>query len=388
MGERLLADPDGDVDLLLLAAECSGDELGAALIRDYRELNPRARIYAIGGENMAREADFFLHNLAEHAVMGLVEVLRHYGFFRKIFSEIVEWICRFRPRRVCFIDSPALNLRIARELTARGVSHRGGGDVFLYHYVAPQVWAWRPGRRFAMARDLDALAVLFPFEPAAFADTSLPTTFVGHPFAESGHRNCVFFEANRKILLLPGSRQAAVGRIFPTMLHTLSQLGDGCDLEGVCIYPTESVRGVLVELLRKNPAVAAKVSLLSADAARRSPVGARLALVGAGTMSLQCALEGIPGVVIYRSHPITHWLARRLVRVRFITIANLLLDYECYPELLQERAQPEAIAGELRRLLHGRPEFADVARELRQRLGNAESSPGRWLSLPPQLEKH
>jgi lipid-A-disaccharide synthase len=383
-----LPNPGGRVDLLVMAAECSGDELGAQLIREYTAINPGAIICAIGGDGMRLSGAQFLFPLANHAAMGIWEVLRQGCFFLRFFRAAVHWICRHRPRRVCFIDSPSLHLRIAKRLTKLHISVHGGGDVALYHYVAPQVWAWGPNRRFAMASMLDALAVLFPFEVAVFSDTNLPTTCVGHPFAR---RNCpspVCYEENHRILLLPGSRRAMVCHNFPTMLDTFARLvEDDGRWEAICPYPTEQIHEILRQKIRRHPSLAEKIHPVPIANGMVRPIGAQLALVCAGTMSLRCAMEGIPGIVICRVHPITHAIGRHLVRVRFLAMANLLLGYECYPEYVQRAANPATLAEKLRQFVHGRREFAEVARELHRHLRGGEMTPGEWLSAAqPRVE--
>ncbi|MDR3117167.1 MAG: hypothetical protein LBT98_01155 [Puniceicoccales bacterium] len=380
-----LPEPPGRVDLLVMAAECSGDELGALLIREYAELNPGAAICAIGGGAMRRCGAQFLFPLADHAAMGIWEVLRQGMFFYRFFHAAVDWICRHRPKKVCFIDSPALHLRLAQRLAKLGISHRGGGDVYLYHYVAPQVWAWKPERRFAVARHLDGLAVLFPFEVASFADTDLPTTCVGHPFSRRDRLSPVCYEENGRILLLPGSRRATVRHNFPPMMATFSRLAEeNSSFEAICPYPTDEIQAILEQHIDRHPRIAERIHPVPIADGLLRPIGAQLALVCAGTMSLQCALEGIPGVVICRVNPLTYAIGRRLVRVPFLAMANLLLGYECYPEYVQGAVQPAVLAEQLVRFIHGRREFAEVSRELHRHLRSGDMTPGEWLSRAAQ----
>lgn len=376
---EFLSDPSEPVDLLIIAAEQSGDEHGRTIVEAYRDRYPEARVYAVGGANLAESGAHFLFNLVAHSVMGFFEVLRQHSFFRRILREIVQWIRRHRPRQVCFIDSPALNLRIAAQLYRYGVSHRSGGDVYLYHYIAPQVWAWKAQRRFTMARYLDSLGVIFPFEVKCFADTSLPTVFTGHPFVEPGHVSPIHYEANDRIFLLPGSRRQSIGRIFPIMLETFRLL-ENQNLEAVCLYPSRQIAQLLEDELKKFPTLSSRIHLLPIDEAMKNPIGARATVVASGTMSLRCALQGIPGVVVYRTSPLTYWLASRLVQVRHLAMANLLLGYELYPEYIQQNARPATMAKRMEGLLHGRAEFEEVSRELRKILQADHTPTIDWLS--------
>lgn len=366
--------------MLVLAAECSGDELGAQLIEGLLKIRPREKIYAVGGGNMARVASHFLFNLAEHAVMGFWEVLRNGRFFYEYYQEIIRWIGGHRPKRICFIDSPALHLRIAHALNERKISRKGGGTVSLYYYVAPQVWAWKAKRRFAMAKDLDALAVLFPFESKVFADTTLPVTFTGHPFLGPDHKSPVYYEKNRTIFLLPGSRQQNIQHIFPTMLEVFAEMQKIDDWSAICLYPTEIIRGLLEAELRKFPKVSAKIQLTPTEEARGNPLGGQLVLASAGTMSFQCALEGIPGVIVYKTSPLTHWIGQQLIKIPFLALANIILGYECYREYIQDAAKADVIARQLLMLINARSEFKAVSDELRQCFQARECDAIKWLS--------
>lgn len=368
----------GPVDLLVIAAEQSGDEHGAYLVRQFLGEFRGASVCAVGGLQLAQEKTQFLYNLTDHAAMGTLEVIKNIRFFSTFLDRIVDWICRFRPRRVCFIDSPALNLRIAERLYLKKVSHRGGGDVFLYHYIAPQVWAWRANRRFLFARYLDALGVIFPFELDSFRDTTLPTTFVGHPFLESGEPSPLHYENNRTVFLLPGSREQCIRRIYPTQLAAFQQLADS-NLDALTIYPSEKLHNIMIQLLKNFPKIQERVRFLSLEEALQAPPSGRAAIMTSGTMSLRCALEGIPGVILYKTNPFTYWLGKRLIKVHHLGIANLLLGYELYPEYVQQRAQPGIISQRMEGLLHGRAEFAEVAEELKSILRKPHPSLAEWL---------
>ncbi|MDR2576462.1 MAG: lipid-A-disaccharide synthase [Puniceicoccales bacterium] len=374
-----LMDVHGRVDLLLIAAECSGDELGAGLIADYRQLHQNAVICAVGGIQMAAEADHFLHNMVSRSVMGIVEVLRHWRFFYNFIQKIVAWVEKHRPKCICFIDSPSLNLRIARELVERGIGKKGGGPIPLCYYVAPQIWAWKPRRRFVMAKYIDALAVLFPFEAESFADTSLPVTYTGHPLLRTARAGLVHYEKNGKILLLPGSRKTVVRRLFPTMLAAAADGALSDVREFLCLYPTEDIRQILHAELVNAPNVAEKIKLISIAEANQCSVGAQAVIVNAGTMSLRCALEGIPGVIIYRTHPATYWIGKKLVKTPYLGIASILLGYEFYPEYLQNGAQPKILAEQVARFLRARKEFATIAEELRRILTHPGETTAQWL---------
>lgn len=357
---RLPPPAGGRVDVLVIAGEHSGDEHAARMVRGLKASQPGVVVAALGGPALADAGAQLLHDLTGSSVVGLVEVLRNYGFFRRLFAAILRWVEEHRPRAVCFVDYPGLNLRLAAALRARGLSRQGGGATAVLYYISPQIWAWKAGRRFTMARDLDAMAVIFPFEPRCYADTVLQVDFVGHPFVAPGHRSPVTYDPSGPVLLLPGSRRQAVARIFPALLEGYRAFGGR---PAVVLYPSEEILAVL-----RTHALPPGVTLRSVASAEAEPVGASAVLTSSGTMSMQCALAGIPGAIAYRANPFTYFLGRMLVKVDYLGIANLLLEEPMYPEYIQGAARPAALAAELEAAVNDadrQTRTADQARRLR-----------------------
>lgn len=337
----------GRVDVLIVAGEHSGDEHAARVVRELRAKHPELSVAALGGPQLAAAGAQLLHDLTASSVVGVVEVLKHYGFFRALFEETLRWIAEHRPRAVCFVDYPGLNLRLAAAMRERGLSVKGGGTIRALYYISPQIWAWKAGRRFTMARDLDAMAVIFPFEPKCYADTSLPVEFVGHPFVMADYDAPVRHDPAGPVLLLPGSRTQAVGRIFPVLLEGFREFGGR---DGVVLYPSAEIHRVLQ--VANPPPNVQLVPMPDHDAAPAQPITASAVLTSSGTMSMHCALAAIPGAIAYRANPLTYLLGRMLVQVDYLGIANLLLGEPMYPEFIQGAATPGALAAELRNCLH------------------------------------
>lgn len=431
--------PSSHPDLLILTGEHSGDEHAARMLRQAWDRRPGLRVAVIGGENLERlcreqdpgeargaegetvRAGQFLFDLTAYSVVGVAEVLRHYGFFRSFFYETVDWIDQHRPRAVLLIDYPGFNLRLAAELAKRGISIKGGGDIRMLYYVSPQIWAWKRGRRFRMAETLDALGCIFPFELAFYNDTELPVEFVGHPFAEPDHQLPVRYDADAPVLLLPGSRMKPVARIFPLLLEGFRRYCEACpEAKAVVVVPGPGIQELIKRIIAKTPNAAGgagsapTVLMASNDApgeadrggrarAGKAPshrdgalplverisfvrnterVSASAVLMSSGTMSLVCALAGIPGAIVYRLHPLSYWIGRRVVKVPYIGIANLLLERTLYPEYIQN-IDKEALAGELQSATEDPGRIADTqaaARELRNHLDSGERvSAAAWL---------
>ena len=365
----------GRIDVLVIAGEHSGDEHAARVVRELRAQDSGLKIAALGGPQLAAAGAQLLHDLTASSVVGLVEVLKNLRFFRALKVEILRWIEEFRPRAVLFVDYPGLNLRLAAALRERGLSVKGGGRIKLLFYISPQIWAWKAKRRFTMARDLDALAVIFPFEVKCYADTTLPVEFVGHPFLAPDHASPVRYDPAAPVLLLPGSRRQAVGRIFPVLLAGFAEFTrTGADRKATVLYPSDDIFDVLRSF---NPS--SHIQLQPTGL----PVAASAVLTSSGTMSMHCALAGIPGAIAYRANFLTYLLGRWLVKIPYLGIANLLLDEPMYPEYIQDAATPKALAGELNRSLHDpvrRETTARQAEKLRGLLAQpADGTAADWL---------
>jgi lipid-A-disaccharide synthase len=362
------------VDLLVIAGEHSGDEHAARMVRELRAKQPGLAVAALGGPQLAAAGAQLLQDLTASSSMGFA-VMAKLSFYRRLIAETVRWVGEHRPRAVCFVDSSGLNLRIASGLFARGFSAKAGGLTRALYYISPQIWASRAGRRFAMARHLDGLAAIFPFEPACYADTNLPVQFVGHPFLAPGYAPPVVFDPAGPVLLLPGSRKQVVARIFPVLLEAHRQAGIGRD--AMVLHPGDEILAVLQSA---NPP--AGVSFRRTGSG--GPVGASAVLTASGTMSMHCALAGIPGALTYRTDALTYLLGRLLVKVDFIGIANLLLKEAMYPEFIQGAATPAALAAELRLCLDDparRERTASQAVRLRTLLAQpAGGTAADWLA--------
>ncbi len=376
---ELPAPTAGTVDLLIVAGEHSGDEHAANMLRGLRAKNPGVRVCALGGPRLAAAGAQLLRDLTVSSAMGLA-VLGKIAPYLALIAEVVRWVGVHRPRAVCFVDSSGLNLRIAKDMFARGFSAKAGGPTKTLYYISPQIWASRARRRFEMARHLDGLAAIFPFEPACYADTKLPVEFVGHPFVAPDYAAPVAFDPAGPVLLLPGSRRQVVARIFPVLLEAF-RLG-GARRTAVVLYPSQEILAVLQA---ENPP--GNVTLQATGCAD-GPVAAAAVLTASGTMSMHCALAGIPGALTYRTDWLTYLLGRWLVKVEYIGIANLLLKEPMYPEFIQGASTPAALAEQLRECL-GNPARVELTRDRAARLralltqptsGSAAEWLARWLA--------
>ena len=372
----------GRPDLLIIAGEHSGDEHAALLLGDLLAKQPNLKVVCLGGVELQASGAQLLYDLTAVSIVGFVEVMRNYNFFKGLFDRTLDWIERYEPKHICFVDYPGFNLRLAEQLTKRGISKKGGGKIGLSYYVGPQVWAWKARRRFKMAQILDRLGVIFPFEVECFADTNLPTEFVGHPFVRRSWQAPFRYESDAPVLLLPGSRCGAVERIFPLLLAGFRKaLESKPSLKATVVYPSAKIRDLLESVLAMQPDLAKQIEFVP-NKTENLPVSA--VLMSSGTMSLGCALSAIPGAIAYRLNPISPWLARLLVKVKYIGIANLLLDRPLHPEFIQSAASPSQLGRQLLRALdegEAATEAQNGAGELRKLLhAGVDANAAEWLA--------
>ena len=340
----------GPIDLLVVAGEASGDEHAARLVKDLKSKYPDLRISSLGGEELIKAGAEQVFSLANYAVVGLMEVIKNYSLFRSLFKQTLDWIKQARPRCVLLVDYPGFNLRLAQALKEHGISCKGGGSTVVLQYVSPQIWAWKPGRRFRMAKILDGLGIIFPFEKTCYADVSLPVSFVGHPFAHPSYQSTVSYDPSGELLLLPGSRLQPVSRILPVFLDAFEELlaVDG-GLQGILPVASHNLRCLVESLVNERADIRKKIRIVD----RTISLPTRAALMSSGTMSLACAWAGVPGVIGYRAHPITYWIGKCLVGVPYLGMANLLLpENPPNPEFLQGQATGKILAREVAPLLN------------------------------------
>ncbi|MGV8947751.1 MAG: lipid-A-disaccharide synthase [Candidatus Paracaedibacter sp.] len=321
--------------VFLSAGEPSGDFLGSQLMKALKkQLDGDVIFVGLGGALMAAEGLSSLFPIEELSIMGLAEIIPHIRRIRNRIKETVEAIETIHPDVVVTIDSPGFNFRVGKRLKKRIKS------IPLVHYVAPSVWAWRPKRAHAVAQFLDHLLVLFPFEPPFFLKEGLPTTFVGHPVVELGleklhdptFRTRHEIGAQAPILtLLPGSRRGEISRLLPVFQETVVSLQQKYpDIQ--VVIPTLAHLAGQIKKQFTLPATIITTPSEKFAAYKES----QAALAASGTVSLELAAAGVPMAIAYKINPITHFLVRCLVKVKYACLVNLLMNEEIVPERLQE----------------------------------------------------
>jgi lipid-A-disaccharide synthase len=356
---------------LVVAGEASGDLHGATLARALTTLAPGLRIAGMGGARMAAAGVRLVQRAERVTVVGGTEALGRFPALWTAFRALRRQLRYRRPDVLVLIDFPEFNLRLARAARRRGVP--------VVYFVAPQLWAWRRGRARAMARDVNRVLAIFPFEVGLYQEAGIPVEFVGHPVLDvlpaldrDTARSGLVREGETLVGLLPGSRDAEVRRHLPVLLGAARRIisrRPGTRF-AVPVASTIDVAGVETAVRASG----LPIEVLPGEA-YRVMAAADLLLVASGTATLEAACYGTPMVVLYRLSSVSYALARLLVRgVSHISLPNIVAGREIVPELIQGRATPDFVAAAALGLLED-----DVARaaqcaallEVRARLGEA-----------------
>lgn len=373
----------------LIAGEASGDALGAALMDGLRSLQPQIRFAGVGGALMQDRGLTSLFPMDELSIMGLAEILPKYFHLKRRIRETAAAIAREAPDVVVTIDSPDFCLRVLALAKAANPALK------TVHYVAPSVWAWRPGRAVKMARVVDHVLALLPFEPPLMTAAGMGCDFVGHPIVAQPQASAEEAASCRKdllgqgegplILVLPGSRRGEVTRLLPIFARALAPLVAAQPTARMVIPTTANVTDLVTGLTRDWPQrpiildprqTSAQVYGRQKRAVFRA---ADVALAASGTVSLELAAAGTPMVIAYRLSALSQAIISRMLKVDTVTLVNLVSETRHVPEFIGKNCTPEAIAPALMALLvedSKRQVQLDAMTTTMTRLGRGGESPG------------
>lgn len=358
--------------VFLIAGEASGDRLGGALMRGLRELAPDVQFMGVGGVEMQGQGMQSLFPMQELSVMGLAEVLPKYFHLKRRIRETAQAVIAAQPDVMVTIDSPDFCLRVAKIVKAES-------DLRTVHYVAPSVWAWRPGRAAKMARVIDHVLALLPFEPPYMEAAGMGCDFVGHPVVAEPQASDAEVAALRRewgldgvtVCALPGSRKGEITRLAPVFGAALAQVKP----DHIIVPAAPGVEPLVREEVAKWPMPARVVT--AKDAPKNAVFAAcDVALAASGTVSLELAAAGTPMVIAYDMAWLSRVIMSRMVRIDTVTLVNLVSETRTVPEFIGKNCTPGQIAGGLRDVLNAPDAQRAAMVNTMERLGQGGEAPG------------
>ena len=374
--------------IMMVAGEASGDIYGADLVREVRLLAPESRFFGIGGARMREAGVETLVDSADMAVVGLVEVIKHFDVISSAFNRLKRIIIEDPPDLLILIDYPGFNLRLAKIAKKRNVT--------VLYYISPQIWAWRQGRVTKIARLVDHMAVILPFEAPFYEKAGVPVTFVGHPLLDlvtvtterATAAQSFGLDPTHKIVgLFPGSRRNEIERLLPEIIAAATLLKERFpDIQFLLPLASTLSEEDIMPRLRE----AALPVTITRERIHDMIRACDAVISVSGTVTLEIALVGTPLVIIYKLSPLTYQLAKRLIKVPNIGLCNIVAGETVVRELIQEQANGAEIADEITSLLTNanyRGEIVNKLATIRAKLGHGGAS-ARVARLAISLSQH
>ncbi|MEM8980082.1 MAG: lipid-A-disaccharide synthase [Pseudomonadota bacterium] len=363
--------------VFVVAGELSGDALGASLMDGLKELVPGVTFEGIGGPQMTASGLTSLFAMDELSVMGLAEILPKYPQLKRRLNQTITAVLESKPDVLVTIDSPDFGLRVAKAVKAKST-------IRTVHYVAPTVWAWRPKRAAKMARFIDHVLALFPFEPPYMQAEGMACDFVGHPIAVKPQASEAEAQAFAQtvpgegpiVLLLPGSRRGEVSRLLPRFLESLEGFASQTGPFRL-VLPTATPVCALIEEMTQDWALPLTVISGQEGAEKRAAFAAAdVALAASGTVSLELAAAKTPMVVGYDMAPLSRFIIQKMLRTDTVTLVNLVSETRVVPEFIGHYFVPSQVAAALKKTLDAPQAQQDAMELCMQRLGQGGIAPG------------
>ena len=349
--------------IMMIAGEASGDHHGAKLVEALRRKDSNLFVFGIGGQAMQKSGVRLIYDAAKMAVVGFIEVILKLPDQLEPIRRCKEMLKIVIPDLLILIDFPEFNIHIAATAKKLGIP--------VLYYVSPQVWAWRPGRYKKIRQRVDHVAVILPFERSYYLKHGIPVTFVGHPLLDKQrHQKAeeikAHWQRSEKVIgLLPGSRVSEVTRLLPEMIAAARILQRSFeDIRFVISIAPTIQKEMIQDMIDQYGGGAAfdTAPYNFDDVFRRC----QLVVAASGTVTLEAALMGTPLIVIYKVSPLTYLLGKRLIKVKYIALVNLIAGKKIVPELIQERASAEGIAAEVSHFLHHPHKIKQIKTDLLQ----------------------
>lgn len=363
------------LSIMFSAGESSGDQHAANMFLELKKHQPDIKGFGMGGAKMALAGIDIRYDSGSIGVIGVVEVLKHYGEIRRALKLIQQLVSTERPDLLVCVDYKEFNLKLARFAKQCGVK--------VLFYVSPQVWAWRPGRVKTYGKAIDMMAVIFPFETTYYDAENVPVRYVGHPSVDKVHpqrsrlEDMAIFnldESNPVIGLLPGSRANEINRLLPIMLAAAEILQARIPGIQFMLPQADSISDELLEsYMDRSPVKITVIKNQPYDVIQCCDV----VMTTSGTATIEIALLNVPMVITYKLAALTYWLGRWLVNTPFIGLPNIILGKGFIKELIQHEATSENLAEEIERILTDKfyaDQMRDNLNQVKQQLGQGGGS--------------
>ncbi len=355
--------------IFMLAGEASGDKLGGMILKEMALRGYKPQVSGVGGDDMCGMGLASLFPMHELSIVGITSAITHYIPLKRRLASLVDHIRKTRPRMVLTIDSKAFSLRLGKELKA--VMAKEGWQVPIVHLVAPTVWAWASWRAKNISKCVDHLLCLFPFEVGYFTKHNVPTYAVGHPAADikfstraEARQALGLHDDDTVVAVFPGSRRREVMELFPDMCAAIKILQIENPRLKAILPAARSVRQTIDAYLTDDDLIEVVDEAQRYDAMRAADVG----LICSGTLTLETALAGLPGHVYYRTDALTAMVARRLLDLDKLVLANAVTGDVIYDHFVQQEFNATSMAAHARHILDGKTPLKDIARSLKNAL--------------------
>jgi len=349
--------------ILISAGEASGDLYAGAVTRGIKQLDPETEVFGMGGDCLREAGGEVLFDIKDHSLMGFVEVLKKLPDVWKLRNAFIDLMEKRKPDVLLTIDYPGFNMRLAKLAKERGIN--------VVYFIAPQVWAWRPGRAADVAKVTDKIACIFPFEYDLYKSYGADIEFIGHPLVDTVKPSLSRKEAEELagkrtghplILLMPGSREMEIQRLLPVMLGAAKILKQKRpELDFAIPRAATIAKEILEDSIRQ---AGLDIRLIEGHNYDVMSV-ADFAIVTSGTVTLEAAMCGLGCAILYKSSPVSFWIAKRVVKIPNIGLPNIVAGRQIEPELLQDDCTPEKIAATTLELLEAE-RFARLQRDLQE----------------------
>lgn len=335
-------------NILIIAGEVSGDMHGAALIHELKKLDGSMEFFGIGGSLIKNQGAFLLYHLNRMAFLGFVEVVKHIPFVKQVQGELIDMVHGRNIKTVILIDYPGFNLNLAEKLRSL--------DVKIVYYISPQVWAWGQNRIKKIKRLVDKMIVVFPFEKEIYRKAGVDVEYVGHPLTDiiADYKfidRSEFFknyelDPNKEILLLmPGSRKQEAEKIFPESIKAADKLASEFNLQ-IVVGASENISERFLKSLTKKSGFKI-IKNHTYDLMKYSKLG----IIKSGTSTLEAAVFQLPMVIVYKTNALTYFIGKKLIRIKNIGMANIILNEQVAPELIQSDVSSKMIYTKCKEIL-------------------------------------